>query len=115
MFRPAHEGTHKVITANRLIDGLVVFVGAGLQWVLNINDAVILGDGPELAGALAFGAEEVAARKIVDPYAIDVSLRDGRPVPDRLRERIRAIGPSVDYGEDERRRLSGTPRLAAAE
>ncbi len=51
------------------------------------------------------GAEQVKARQIVDPYAVDVTLESGSAMPERLRERIRALGPSVDYGEAERKRL----------
>ncbi|MBZ0230395.1 MAG: DUF2849 domain-containing protein, partial [Bauldia sp.] len=40
-----------------------------------------------------------------EPYAIDVEIVDDAPVPVRLRERIRAVGPTVDYGADEARRL----------
>lgn len=107
MFREATPGTKKVVTANRLIDGLVVFVGPGPDWVTEIDRAVVLEDGRALDAALEFGADEVLARKILDPYAIDVTVADGSAVPTRLRERIRAIGPSVDYGEAERRRLNG--------
>lgn len=109
MYRAAIAGTPKVITANRLIDGLVVFVADGPVWVTDINDATVFEDGPRLDEAMAFGAAEVAARKIVDPYTIDIVIEDGRPVPERLRERIRAIGPSVDYGEKERERLTAAP------
>lgn len=105
MYKAAVAGTPKVVTANRLIDGLVVFVGEGPGWVTDINRAGVFGDGPELDAAMAFGTAEVAARKVVDPYTIDVTIEDGHPVPERLRERIRAIGPSVDYGEAERKRL----------
>jgi hypothetical protein len=114
MFRSAVAGPQKVVTANRLIDGVVIFVGPGRHWVTDIAEAECFADGPDLDAALAFGAEEVAARKLVDPYAVDVTIENGRPVPVRLRERIRAEGPTVDYGERERRRLEG-PALAAAE
>ena len=106
MYRPAVAGTPKVVTANRLIDGLVVFIADGPRWVTNIGEAKIFADGPKLDEAMAFGAAEVAARNIVDPYTIDVFVQGGKPVPERLRERIRAIGPSVDYGADERARLN---------
>ena len=105
MYKAAVAGTPKVVTANRLIDGLVIFIGEGPGWVTDINRATVFDDGPELEAALAFGADEVAARRVVDPYTIDVVIENGRPVPERLRERIRAIGPSVDYGEAERKRL----------
>jgi len=109
MYRAAVAGTPKVVTANRLIDGLVVFVADGPRWVTDIKDATVFEDGPKLDEAMAFGAAEVANRKIVDPYTIDIVVVDGGPVPERLRERIRAIGPSVDYGAKERERLTTVP------
>lgn len=106
MFKAAISGTPKVITANRLDDGLVVFVGDGPVWVIDIASASVFEDGPALDAALAFGADEVKARKIVDPYAVDVRIENGAPVPERLRELIRAKGPTVDFGEAERKRLT---------
>ncbi len=106
MFKAASAGTRKVVTANRLIDGLVIFIGDGPAWVTDIAEASVFDDGPQLDEALAFGAAEVTARRIVDPYAVDVTIEDGRPVPERLRELIRARGPTVDYGQDERKRLA---------
>lgn len=105
MYKAAVAGTLKVITANRLIDGLVIFIGSGHKWVENIAEAEVFEDGPELDIALAVGAEDVKARKLVDPYSVDVTIEDGKPVPSRLRELIRARGPTVDYGEAERKRL----------
>ncbi len=105
MFKAAAAGTPKVVTANRLIDGIVIFIGPGRAWVTDIAAATVFVDGPELEEALAFGAEEVKARKLVDPYAVDIRIEDGKPVPERLRELIRARGPTVDYGEAERKRL----------
>ena len=106
MFKAAIAGTPKVVTANRLIDGLVIFVADGPAWVTDIAEATVFEDGPALDEALAFGAAEVAARRIVDPYAVDIRIEDGKPVPERLREFIRARGPSVDFGDEERKRLA---------
>lgn len=85
----------KVITANRLIDGEVVFQGADGTWVELIGEARVLVDKDEIAAALALGAQAVAARLIVDPYEIDVAEKDGQLVPGRLREKIRAAGPTT--------------------
>ncbi len=115
MYRPAIAGTEKIVIANRLIDGVVIFVGPGPSWVTDILDAAVFEDGPALDQALEFGAAEIEARRILDPYAVDVTIEDGRPVPMRLREQIRVVGPSVDYGEEERRWLDRDPDLAAAE
>ncbi len=45
---------------------------------------------------------------VLEAYPIDVDVKDGVPVPARLRERIRADrGPTVVYGEAERAKLNG--------
>ena len=49
------------------------------------------------------------ARIVVEPYPIDIVDVGGRPVPARIRERIRAEGPTVVYGDAEYEKLrSGT-------
>ena len=107
MFRPAVSGPQKVITANRLSDGLVIFIGENRTWVTDIAEAVTFADGPDLEAGIAFGVESVAARMLIDPYPIDVTIENGKPVAVRLRERIRTDGPTVVYGEAERKKLAG--------
>jgi hypothetical protein len=105
MFKAAKAGPAKVITANRLSDGIVVFLGDDGGWPVEIAKARILEDGPDFDSALAYAKEQHDARVIVEPYAVDVEVKDGVPVPVRLRELIRAQGPTVDYGDAERARL----------
>jgi hypothetical protein len=107
MFKEAKAGPQKAITANRLSDGLVVFLSDAGDWSLSIDDARLFADGAELEEALAYGKAQHAARVILDPYAIDMQEVDGRLLPARLRERIRALGPTIAYGEAERAQLSG--------
>jgi hypothetical protein len=107
MFKAAKAGPQKAITANRLADGLVVFLAEGGRWSLSVGDARLFADGPELDEALSYGKAQHAARVILDPYAIDMDVVDGRALPARLRERIRALGPTIAYGEAERAHLSG--------
>jgi len=107
MFKEAKAGPRKAITANRLTDGLVVFLADGGDWSLSIDDAQLFADGPELEEGLAYGKAQHAARVVLDPYAIDMDAIDGRTLPARLRERIRALGPTIAYGEAERAHLSG--------
>ena len=101
MFRPSTEGSLKTITANRLGDGRVVFLGPDGGWHLFIADAVVLADGPDLKAAEAYAKAQHDARIVVEPYTIDVRIEGGAPVPKLLRERIRAEGPTVRYGEEE--------------
>ena len=108
MFKEAKQGALKVVTSNRLGDGLVVFLSDDGGWSVDIADARLVRDGPELDEALAHGKAEHDARVVIDPYAIGVEVTDSGPIPTRLRERIRAErGPTVPYGEAERTMLAG--------
>ena len=109
MFKAAKEGPAKVITANDLRSGRVVFVDGEGGWTVDIAGARVLEDGPDLDGAVAFARAETEAQVVLDAYPIDVVVTEGVPVPVRLRERIRAErGPTVVYGAAERAKLAGT-------
>jgi hypothetical protein len=102
MFKAAKEGPAKVITANALGDGLVVFLDPEGGWMHDIAGARVLADGPDLDAANAYAKAQHDARVVVEPYPIDVTVTDGVPVPVRLREKIRADrGPTIVYGEAE--------------
>ena len=38
---------------------------------------------------------EEAARRVNVPYAIDAELQDGSPRPSHIKDRVRALGPTV--------------------
>jgi hypothetical protein len=82
----------KMITANRLTDGRVLYWTAAQGWTPNIGDAAQLDDvnaESELALALKDEATEVAG-----PYLIEAA--DGRPAGrERLKETIRLEGPTT--------------------
>lgn len=80
----------KALTANRLIDGEVVFWKAG-AWVERFADAELFADDSgEAAVAIAKGQPTV----IVEPYLIDLSEGPAGLAPVSYRERIRALGPT---------------------
>jgi hypothetical protein len=107
MFQEAKAGGQKAITAHRLSDGLVVFLTESGDWSVAIADARLLSDGPELDEAKAYAkAQTFEARVVLEAYAIDVDVVDGKPLPKRFRERIRAQGPTVVYGDAERAKLA---------
>jgi hypothetical protein len=111
MFKAAKAGPQKAITANRLSDGLVIFLTEDNNWSLSIADAALFGDGPELEAALALGKQQQdEARFLVDAYAIDIEIINDKPIPSRFRERIRAEGPTVVYGDAERTKLAEAVR-----
>ncbi len=98
--------TPKMITANELRDGYVVFLGPNGVWVRTVEGGQLFAEGPELDQAKVYAQAQHDARIVVEPYVIDIVVRDGAPVPEKLKERIRAKGPTVDYGKDEVARLN---------
>jgi hypothetical protein len=106
MFKAATSGHAKVVTANRLGDGIVVFLDADGGWTVEIGQALVVDD-DGIDEVLAYGKDQESARIILDSYAVDIEMVDGIPVPLRLREKIRADrGPTIAYGEAERAELS---------
>jgi hypothetical protein len=108
MYKPARGTAQKAIIANRLDNGRTVFLDEAGGWTPDLAAARFVADGPELDAANACADAELKAQVIVDPYPIDIVEVDGRPVPARVRERIRAEGPTVAYGaaEYEKRRAA---------
>ena len=95
----------KIITANRLSDGVVVYLN-GDNWVAAISYASVLSAPDALDAGLATAKRSFANREVVDVNAVDVTFGENRlPVPVRLRERIRAFGPTTSYGEAALQRL----------
>jgi hypothetical protein len=115
MFRAASAGPKKIITANRLGDGRVVFLDVDGGWTMELVQAHSFSDGPDLDAANAYAAEQHRLRIVVEPYAVDVDVKEGVPMPVRLRERIRADGPTIEYGYEERARLERETLGTAAE
>jgi Protein of unknown function (DUF2849) len=79
-----------VVTANRLIDGIVVYLASEGGWTEEIGRARLAGTEDETKALEAEAAKDVAARKVVAVYAMEVAVRDGTVDPLSVRERIRA-------------------------
>ncbi|CTQ64763.1 DUF2849 domain-containing protein [Roseibium alexandrii] len=85
----------KVITANRLLDGDVVWLGENDVWVERVTLARTFDGKDDVAEGLSIGAAAEKDQKVVGVYEMDVTIEDGIIVPVRLRERIRAKGPTT--------------------
>jgi len=85
--------TLQALTANRLLDGEVVF-WSGAHWVEQFSDAELFDD-PDPADA-ALATAKALSTLLIDPYLITVT--DDGAAPVSFRERIRALGPT-DHGE----------------
>lgn len=94
----------KVLTANRLIDGEAVWYGEDATWIETIQGAEIARDKAAEEMLAAIGKAAHADNLVVDVDLIDVAVSDGRIEPLRLREKIRAAGPSnrTDLGKQAR-------------
>ena len=93
----------KVLTANRLIDGEAVWYAAN-GWSETIVGAELATDKAAEAKLEAIGKAAYANDEVLDVELIDVELSGGSIVPLRLRERIRAAGPTnrTDLGKQAR-------------
>lgn len=79
----------RILTGNDLGTGAVTW-WTGNDWSLHIEDAAdVTGAEEEIA------RREEAARRVNGPYAIDAELQGGGPRPAHIKERIRALGPTV--------------------
>ena len=87
--------TRKIIVANRLRDGAVVYLNGDGEWSTRILDSRIADDEAEAEAMLRAAGEAVDRRIVVDPTAIELADTPGAPSPKRLREAIRAKGPTV--------------------
>jgi len=81
----------KVLTANSLADGEVVFWKSG-RWVERFADAELFSD-PE-TGEVAEAHAKTLGTEVVDAYLIDLMESEGLWAPLSYRERIRALGPT---------------------
>jgi hypothetical protein len=84
----------EVITANRLIDGIVVFQ-AETGWVEDFARASVYDSAEATKAALVLAKRDEARDIVVDAYSIVVEMRSGHYAPKALREFIRATGPTT--------------------
>lgn len=79
----------KIVTGNDLKSGAVVWWD-GEQWSKFVNSAADVGDRGE-----AIIAREEGARRVFAAYVIDAGRDENGVRPAHIKERIRALGPTV--------------------
>jgi hypothetical protein len=99
------KGDLQAISASRLRDGTAVWWDNRGRWVENVGNAAVL-SGEAIAAGLAAAKADIDRQVVVDVYPLDVRVVSGRPEPVHVRERIKALGPSVgtDFGSTDIRR-----------
>ncbi|WP_137128876.1 DUF2849 domain-containing protein [Rhizobium sp. FY34] len=89
--------TDKVLTANRLSDGIAVWLDAAGTWNERLQDALVARHAEAIASLEAIGKRDFSANLVVDVNIVEVEEVNGSLRPLRLRERIRAAGPTMEY------------------
>ena len=99
----------QIVSANRLSDGIVVFLArghaggdsAGDRWVERIGDAELFGDKPAVEAGVARAQAAQGANLVVEILAVEVDVTARGVEPKLMRDRIRAAGPTVrlDHGK----------------
>jgi hypothetical protein len=92
---PGKSTPSTVVTANRLLDGFVVYLTAGGGWSERLADAAVAASKEAAAALLAVAEAQARAGRVIGPYTFDVAAADGHPQPLGRRETIRTLGPSV--------------------
>ena len=84
------EFTPKVVTANHLLQGDVIYQTA-TGWTRRLAEAEVLTDEADADLRLIDASQQTDV--VVGAYLADVALEDGVPVPTHFREIFRATGP----------------------
>jgi len=84
--------TPKVVTANALLEGDVVYLTADDRWSRNLSEAELITD--EAVAELRLLDAERRQSEVVGPYLADMSAGDAGPQPTHFREDFRRTGPS---------------------
>ena len=99
----------QLVTANRLRDGIAVFLTRGGEWSETIDEAALALE-PEAAKALEARARQDEIKTIVTgAYLIDAERRGGQVRAAHIRERMRALGPTVRRDLGKQAEGKGSP------
>jgi hypothetical protein len=89
--------TAQVLTANRLTDGIAVWYDRDGKWNEWIGRSVVATNKEDAERLEAIGKKAYADNEVLDVNLIEVEEIEGQIRPLRLRERIRAEGPTIEY------------------
>ncbi len=90
--RKAKTAGGKIATGNRLRDGVVIYLNRAGSWSTEVADARVATTEEEEALLKATLDQAVKNNFLIDAAVIDT--RAGGTSPTRLREQIRAVGPT---------------------
>jgi hypothetical protein len=91
----------EIVSANRLTDGIVVFLAKDDSWVETLAGAELFSGKPAVAEGLKRAEAAMARNLVVEILAVEVETTPRGIEPRHIRDRIRAAGPTVhrDHGK----------------
>ena len=84
--------TPKVVTANALLEGDVVYLTVDDRWTRALHEAELIDD--EAHAQIRLLDAEMRSDEVVGPYLADATPSEAGPRPVHFREVFRATGPS---------------------
>ncbi|MEJ0093126.1 MAG: DUF2849 domain-containing protein [Methylocella sp.] len=87
----------KVVSANRLTDGVVVYLGRDGSWVRSLDDARLFVSSVEEQAGLEAAEKDAKRNLVVEPFVVEVIAGEGGVDAVSLRDKIRAHGPTINY------------------
>jgi hypothetical protein len=87
----------KVISANRLADGIVVYAGRDGSWSEQLSQAKIFPSKAEAEAGLLVAQNDAKRNLVVEPVVVEVTEDASGLRAVTLREIIRARGPTIDF------------------
>ncbi|GFE64037.1 DUF2849 domain-containing protein [Litoreibacter roseus] len=95
--------TPKVVTANALLEGDVIYLTEADTWSRKIGEAEVIEDAAH--GDLRLLLAQSQPDQVVGAYLADVQITDDGPQPTHFREEFRTRGPS-NYAHGKQVELS---------
>jgi hypothetical protein len=93
----------RVLSANRLADGTVVYLDPHGNWVERLGAATVFSSDADCETGLEKARAAVDANLVVDPFAVAIVEEASGRRAVSLRDAIRALGPTIHYGTADRR------------
>ena len=87
----------KVISANRLANGSVVYAGRDGSWSERLSHAKIFATKAEAEAGLLVAQNDAKRNLVVEPVVVEVTEDASGLCAVTLRESIRARGPTIDF------------------
>lgn len=92
---PSKSFARSAVTANRLLDGFVIYLAADGRWSERLDEAAVAASEAELAALQNAAERDARAGRVIGPYVFEVEAGPLGALPVGRRETLRTLGPSV--------------------